>query len=178
MDAAELDEEYFTWLYSHIGAVKLKNRAMSYWGLARQLFTKEFVWLVPNDDNRAADGRDLRFEFINAYEISNPDPNWLDQGCSMFEMLLALARNLSFEADGEVKVWFWHLIEVLELKEFSDNNYDKAAQKKIDETLDRVIFRTYAPDGSGGLFPLQNPSQDQREVEIWYQLNAYLLELL
>jgi hypothetical protein len=31
-------------------------------------------------------------------------------------------------------------------------------------------------DGSGGLFPLKNPQQNQRTTEIWYQMNAWLME--
>jgi hypothetical protein len=29
----------------------------------------------------------------------------------------------------------------------------------------------------GGFFPLTHPNDDQRKVEIWYQMNAYLDEL-
>jgi hypothetical protein len=47
----------------------------------------------------------------------------------------------------------------------------------VDEILERVIGRTYRPDGRGGFFPLRYAEKDQREVELWYQLNAYV-ELL
>ena len=73
-------------------------------------------------------------------------------------------------------IWFWHLIETLDLEQFNDRKYDDHAQEEIAEILDRVIWRTYAPNGDGGLFPLRNPTKDQRKVELWYQLNAYLLE--
>lgn len=177
MDAS-LDERYFTWLYSLVASVKVKNPNRTHWKLCRQLHKKEFVWLVPNDDNRVEDGRDLRHEFL---EVDNPpwvDPDWMELGCSMLEMLIALARRLSFEADGSTEVWFWHLIETLELEHFNDRNYDDHAEAVIDETLDRVIWRRYSRDGSGGLFPLRNPAQDQRKIEIWYQLGAYLVEQL
>jgi hypothetical protein len=171
-----LDEQYFIWLYSQVAAVKLRNRAKSFWSLTRVLLKKEFIWLIPNDDNRAADGRDLRYEFLSETGLQ-ADPDWLDQGCSMFEMLLGLARRLSFEADGEVRVWFWHLIEVLDIYQYNDRVYDEKAEAHIHEALDRVIFRLYSPSGRGGLFPLNRPQQDQREVELWYQLAAYLIEL-
>ena len=48
--------------------------------------------------------------------------------------------------------------------------------EEVNDVLDRVIWRTYRWDGHGGLFPLNEPEKDQREVEIWYQLSAYLLE--
>lgn len=175
---APLDEQYFTWLYGQVASVKLKNPSRTHWSLAKQLYTKEFVWIIPNDDNRLEDGKDLRREFLEAYEIDILDLNWLDLGCSMLEMLIGLSRGLSFEADGEPSVWFWHLIETVDLEQYNDRNYNDLARRRIDDTLDRIIWRTYSPNGQGGLFPIRNPAQDQREVELWYQLNTYLVELL
>lgn len=176
---APLDEQYLNWLYSQVASVKLRNRSRTHWSLARQLYKKEFVWLIPNDDNRVEDGRDLRYIFLSESGIDESDVSleWLSLGCSMFEMLIGLARRLSFEADGEPRVWFWHLIEILELEQYTDRNYDEAAEREINDALDRVIWRTYSPDGRGGLFPLHSPTQDQREVELWYQLSSYLVEL-
>ncbi len=172
-----LDELYLSWLYSQVGSVKLKAPSKTYWTLIRQLYTKEFVWLIPNDDNRVEDGRDLRYEFIDSEGIGDVDPDWMTIGCSMLEMLIGLSRRLSFEVEGEPRTWFWHMIETLEIF-CTDNDYDKKHYRKVDETLNQVIWRTYSPDGSGGLFPLTDTTQDQREVELWYQLSAYLLELI
>lgn len=171
-----LDELYLTWLYSQIGSVKLKNPARTYWSLAKQLFTKEFVWIVPNDDNRLEDGRDLRPEFIEASALESVDSEWMSLGCSMLEMLVSLSRRLSFEVDIEPRGWFWRLMENLDFEQYTDKNYNKRHEKIIDERLDVVIWRTYKPNGDGGLFPLERPTKDQREIEIWYQLSAYLLE--
>jgi hypothetical protein len=171
-----LDDSYLTWLYSQIGSVKLRNRSKSHWSLARQLFKKEFVWFIPNDDNRVEDGRDLRFEFLEANGLT-ADEEWLSMGCSMLELLIGMARRLTFEMEGEPRVWFWHMIEMLDLFQYNDRVYDAQAEDKIDEALNRVIFRTYEADGRGGLFPLRRPPTDQREVELWYQASAYLLEL-
>lgn len=171
-----LDELYLRWLYTKIGSVKLRSPAKTYWSLARQLFTKEFVWIVPNDDNRLEDGRDLRQEFVDDCGIAEVDPGWMDLGCSMLEMLIALSRRLSFEAGRNPHGWFWRLMENLEVEEFTDKNYSRLVERLVDDKLDQVIWRTYRQDGRGGLFPLEHPKQDQREVEIWYQLCAYLLE--
>ncbi len=173
-----LDELYLTWLYSQVGSVKRRTASRTHWSLVRQLFTKEFVWLVPNDDNRVEDGRDLRQEFLDEREIVDPDLAWMGLGCSMLEMLIALSRRLSFEAEGEPRVWFWHMLGNLDLTQFNDEEYNELHQQGIDAALDQVIWRTYSPNGSGGLFPLKRPKENQRTVEIWYQLSAYLLELL
>jgi hypothetical protein len=172
-----LDEEYLVWLYSQVGAVKLRNRSKSYWSLSRQLFKTEFFWFVPHDDNRAEDGKDLRYEFLDACGLDAPD-EWLQMGCSMLELLIAISRRLAFETEGQPRVWFWHLIEVLDLKQYNDRAFDDNAAEKVEEVLNGVIFRLYEPSGRGGLFPLNRPRQDQREVELWYQLSAYLLELM
>ncbi len=173
-----LDELYFTWLYSQVGSVKLRTASRTHWSLVRQLYTKEFIWLIPNDDNRVEDGRDLRLEFLDAREIENADSDWLGLGCSMLEMLIALSRRLSFEAEGEPRDWFWHMLENLDLEQFNDQQYNELHQLGIDATLDQVIWRTYSPNGFGGIFPLKYPQEDQRSIEIWYQLSAYLLERL
>jgi len=166
-----LDENYFQWLY---GLVSLES-PQTHWSLAKILFTKEYIWIVPNDDNRAEDGRALRREFCAETQIV-ADREWMELGCSMLEMLIALSRRLSFEADGEPRAWFWHFIHILGLSSYSDDV--RMPKRRIDAILDSVIWRTYRFNGDGGLFPLKNPERDQRKVEIWYQLNAYLLEHL
>jgi len=39
-----------------------------------------------------------------------------------------------------------------------------------------VILRRYSKTGKGGLFPLKHPKKDQTEVEIWYQMQQYVME--
>lgn len=170
-----LDERYLIWLYQQIGSVKLKNPARTHWALARALFTKEFVWLIPNDDNRLEDGRDLRWEFAADCEIT-VDPEWMGLGCSMLEMLIGLSRRFAFEVDREPRECFWRMIDNLGLAHLTDARMQDHTIEEIHEALDRVIWRTYEPNGRGGLFPLRHPEHDQRDVEIWYQLSAYILE--
>jgi len=169
-----LDERYLKWLYRQVLSVKDKP---SYWDLFRQLYMTEFVWFVPNDDNRVEDGRDLRYEFMDQERINFQDREWEGLGCSMLEMLIGLSRRLSFEIDGEPRDWFWHLLKVLGLTIFDDDMFTRQkCEEQISEILDRVIWRTYDYNGRGGLFPLRHAEQDQRSVEIWYQLSAYIME--
>ena len=88
-----LDDQYLTWLYSQTGSVRLRNKARTHWSLLRQLYSKEFVWLVPNDDNRVEDGRDLRYEFLHETGHTRASREWLAMGCSFLEMLVALSRR-------------------------------------------------------------------------------------
>lgn len=178
---APLDELYLNWLYAQVASIRLKNPRRTYWSLIRQLYIKEFIWIIPNDDNRVEDGRDLRYEFLDETQglaKNEVDLNWMGLGCSFLEMLVALSRRLAFEADeGQPREWFWHILENLDLARFNDELYHNDMQTEtINEVLDAVIWRTYHPDGTGGMFPLKEPTEDQRDVEIWYQLGAYLLE--
>lgn len=171
-----LDELYLQWLYSQVADVKLRNPARTYWSLMRVLYKKMFVWTVPNDDNRVADGKDLRYEFFRDNHITAVERSWLELECSMLEMLVALSRTLAFEIDGNSRECFWHFMQVLGLDIYADNR--QIPHDEVDDILDTVIWRRYRSDGHGGLFPLKKtPLQDQRDVELWYQLNAYLLEL-
>ena len=171
-----LDDLYLEWLYSQVASIDQKARSKTYWSLLRQLYTKEFVWIVPNDDNRVEDGRDLRFEFIHSLDLEDVDPQWLHLGCSVLEMLIALSRRLSFEGDGPAEDWFWILLKNIELDQCTDARYKSQMHAYVDDILDRIIWRTYNDNGRGGLFPLRDARQDQREVEIWYQLSAYLMQ--
>lgn len=176
MSTGTLDDEYFEWLYSLIGAVRNRNPARTYWRLARQLFTKEFVWLIPNDDNRMEDGRELRLEFLEAQGYSDVNHEWMNLGCSMLEMMIALGRRASFESEKAPIDWFGIFLNNLELDQYNDANYTPRDADHIEDVLDTVIYRNYSPDGQGGLFPLQYPDGDQRKVELWYQMSAYILE--
>lgn len=170
-----LDDIYLPWLYLQVGgrAVDTKDRSRTHWKLLRQLYNTEFVWLIPNDDNRAEDGKLLRQRFIEDNKFIEVDPDWLDLGCSFLEMLVGLAQRLSFEADGTHRVWFWRLIENIGLTDCTDSR--RWSPKEVEDKVNAVIWRTYSYDGHGGLFPLKAASRDQREVEIWYQMSSYLL---
>ncbi len=174
MISLPLDDAYLEWLYAQVGPVREKRSSKTYWNLLRLLYTKEFIWLIPNDDNRVEDGRELRHEFVNSLNLHHIDREWMSLGCSFLEMLIALSGRFAFEAGGDRAYWFWHFLRVLDLDIYTDNM--QLPLEKIDDTLDTVIWRTYRSDGHGGLFPLKHPHEDQTEVELWYQLGAYLLE--
>lgn len=179
-----LDQVYFVWLYRQVGWTETGNRARMYWSLLRMMYEKEFIWMehVPMDENRAIDGRGLRREFLDQERIKKRVPREFHEiGCSVLELLIALSRKLAFEADeGDARDWFWILISNLGLQECNDEN--PPDPQIIDEILGKVIHRDYAPNGAGGLFPLTkfdpNVDTDQREVELWYQAQNFLLERL
>ena len=167
-----LDEQYLEWLYGQVASTRRRDPSRTFWSLMRQLYKEEFVWIVPNDGNRVEDGRDLRYEFMRERNIT-PEDEWMGLGCSFLEMLIALARLLSFETNKTSRFWFWHLLENIGLDSYTDNRYN---EEYVDEVIKRVIWRRYAGDGHGGLFPLRDADDDQRKVELWYQASDYLLQ--
>lgn len=169
-----LDESYFKWLYSQVGDLEVINPYATHWRLLKILYTREFVWFVPHDDNRIEDGRDLRHEFIDDKRIRNVDPGWINLPCSMLELLIGLSRRLAFEAEGKPYGWFWTMMDNIGLSHYCDRRH--FSEDTINEILDRIIFRTYDYSGEGGIFPLKTAERDQRGVELWYQLCAYVLE--
>lgn len=169
-----IDDRYLEWLYSQFGAVRNRNPSRSYWNLAKQLYTKEFVWFVPNDDNRILDGKELRYEFLK--ETDEVDPAWMNLGCSMLEMLVALARRAAFESSEPPAHWFRVFLANMKVDAYTDDVYDQDIAQEVEEALDKVIYRNYRKNGVGGLFPLRKTFTDQRKVELWYQLAAYILE--
>ena len=156
--------------------------------LLRQLHTKEFHWTVPNDDNRAKDGCMLREKFYQlddgptvTYIKDHGESDILEGPCSMLEMLVALADryyDLVIENDKvTVETCFWDMIKNLKLDIYTDESYvDLGGNLPVDDILDVLLERRYDKNGVGGLFPLNKADKDQRKVEIWYQLSAYLME--
>lgn len=171
-----LDDLYFEWLYKKIGVISNRNPNKSYWELARYLYRTPFHWVVPNDDNREADGKDLRREFINECDIQDVEVNWLQLECSVLEMMIALANRAAFASTGEIGDWFYKFLDNLKLRVFTDARYDRDAELKIKRIIERLVDRQYNSKGVGGLFPLENAEDDQRKVEMWCQLSSYLAE--
>lgn len=164
---------YFNWLTAKVLILKPLLRDATYWKLLRKLHRTEFVWTISGDDNRSEDGKELRTEFIHAAELPD-DPEWrIDIGCSVLEMLIAFARRAEFQDETPLPVWFWEFITNLGLEKQNDDNFD---EEFVELVLEELIWRTYSPDGNGGMFPLKYPFADQREVEIWYQFCEYLVD--
>lgn len=170
-----LDEDYLTWLYSQVADATVENPELTYWKLLKYLFTEEFTWSVPNDDNRLEDGKALRLEFVDTGMYQNVPDDWFELPCSVLELMVGLARRLEFEADGKAHYWFWRMMENIRLNKYCDSW--RLQKKTIEHIISRVMLREYKADGQGGFFPLKYPEKDQRQVELWYQLSAYVLEL-
>lgn len=171
-----LDELYFVWLTSQVESRDVLDPSCTHWKLFRQLYSKEFTAVRPNDENRLEDGKDLRYEFLRDEGIINADRDWMHMGCSALELMIGMARRIEFETELDSRIWFWRMLENIGLAGSDDRRpYPKS---RINGVLDSVIFRKYSSNGRGGFFPLRNPPKDQRKVELWYQAAAYVQELI
>lgn len=164
-----LEERYFVWLCSKLCT---PNEAFTHWRLMEAFHKKEFVWVVPNDDNRITDGVRLRSEFLS--DQSDMTEVFEPLGCSFLEMLIGLSLRLEYNSERAAELWFWELVDNLCLVEYSDKRtFDPSI---VEDVLDQVIWRTYKWTGHGGLFPLRKPKGDQTHKEIWDQMMEYLQE--
>lgn len=168
-------ELYFDWIRRQVGITANPNPRRRHQLLLEQMLNTDFEWFVPNDDNRASDGLELRERFVidNNYE-----PDIRDTNCSILEMVVALCHRLAFEDGKSVDHWFWELMDNAQLRQFTDEYYEDHddAYQLVDDILQRINQRDYDEDGYGGFFPLARPPCDQTEMELWYQMSAYLLE--
>lgn len=177
---------YFKWLYSFVGALSHRNPSRSYWLLCERLHNTIFYWMVPNDDNRIEDGVALRegFCFENDISIDVTEFYQEESPCTVFEMLVALAERMAYIADGStskksVAKYVNRFLTNLDLRHYTDEyilDDIEGRLEEIDAIIKRLVYREYDYDGSGGLFPLRQPFEDQRDVELWYQMAKYIDE--
>ena len=168
-----LEEVYFKWLCAKVLRVRASTPSLRCDKLFRILHNTEFTWTVLGDDNRAADGVELRSKFL--LRTGTPvDKIWLNIGCSLFEMLIALSERAEFVTEIPAHEWFWLMLQNLGIDQFNDASNFSDAQ--VEDILYHLVWRQYDYDGRGGLFPLEEPTQDQTKTELWYQFFEYLDE--
>lgn len=176
----DFSNSYLNWMVRTMGA-------SDYTILFDMLHDTEFTWddaTMPRDSDRAEDGRYLRERFSDETG-ERMDPEWLEWPCSFLELLVALSYTIedSIMYDPEngetARDWFWIMLSNMEIDEFDDEKMmhdGMLAFMLVSERISCVIERRYDYNGYPGLFPLRKPRMDQRDVEIWYQANAYFIE--
>lgn len=170
-------DPYLNWLGMLIGC---DRQRFVYSEMVKALHGREFCPKLRMDSNRAGDGLQLRVDFQNEH---GPWGSSTNRGpCSFLEFLIGLARRMSFLMYGEgchhhTEFYFWELIRNLGLNRCTDDMWFQTnGDFFVEDAVYRVNNRMFSKDGSGGLFPLRQYVKDQRSVEIWYQMNAWLME--
>ena len=174
MTEVNVENAYYEWLLSIVGVPPITD----YYLLLQDLFRIDFTWSVRNDDNRAADGLELRRTFFEEGDYSDGEYPFADltKDCSVLEMLVALSKRCEDDImhnpnyGDQTHIWFWIMIGNLKLDRYDDEHYDRQAVYSI---VSNLVNRTYKRNGDGSLFPGACGKKDARKVEIWYQMSWY-----
>lgn len=173
----EIESWYVDWLKD-----QATGQDRSYNKLLDFLYDKPFTYTISMDENRSADGIELRYIFGIEMMVSYEDiESGLDSGrdCSMLEMMVALARRcenqimVDMEEGAQPERWFHVMLSNLGLSSQTDDNFDEG---KADYITDRFLSHQYSYNGDGSLFYVCNPRHDMRKTDLWYQAMWYLTE--
>jgi hypothetical protein len=170
---------YFDWLYNQVFEVRGMGSPNSYTVVCNHLHSVQFNDRVPNDDNRSAEGEELRDEFISTLkgiDIEDYTELYSLGKCTLFEMLIALARRADYIAEKGTGIWFRTFLSNLGLICYNDASFIPADGARITAILRKFNERRYTRSGKGGLFPLREAREDQRSAEIWHQMSDYMTE--
>ncbi len=178
----KVQNEYFEWLYNYCCEHKISNN-ISYRKLFMALHDIDFDFYIRSDLNRAVDGRDLRYRFVN----TNPHIikligreeilEILDEPCSVLEMILALAIRCEETIMDDPRYgdrtnqWFWGMLKSLGVSYMSDEQFNR---DKLNKIVYDFMEKRYSPDGKGGLFYVPGCKQDMTNLDIWSQMFLYL----
>ena len=173
-DIMSISEEYYEWLCTMVNPKE-------HYALLSYLHNREFLWdpqTMPMDENRAEDGRGLRGIFTNIAGYHQYE-NHMTDACSVFEMLIGVARRMDYimleiGQEEQTDKWFWVLLENLGLDTYTDKDFYAG---EVHDILMKFMQRDIDFNGNGGLFPMIHADENQADVEIWYQMSAYLDEV-
>lgn len=140
-----------------------------------QLHETPFIWVIPNDANRAEDGLDLRDSILEDNRTAASMRAVLrEEDPSVLEVLAALAKRAGFQTERSLEDWFLLFLENLGILEHMSG--DGCDARFIDNVLTDWMTRNISDTGIGGLFPLRHSPEDQRYIETWDQMSAYIKE--
>lgn len=165
--------EYLRWLEGQVcrGDPRRRNYSL----LLGAMHKTPFMWVHPMDANRAADGISLRSRFLlehGYFDVEDPV-----RECSVLEMLVALCIRVEREimgcpGDDHPEKWFWEIIGNLGMLGLSDDMFE---QTEYETRINTFLERKYRRNGVGGAFPIETSKRDLRSLDIWAQMNAWLV---
>lgn len=167
--------QYLVWL------CHLENKGRQYSKLFEFLHNIEFIWSIERDENRAGDGMELRDNFEIPGDYLNENQlieDFMNRPCSVLEMLIALSIRVDDDfigdpAEPHPEEFFWEMIDNLGLCDFTDKNFNISS---VDKRIKMWLERRFTKYGLGSPFPVLDDRRDQRELEIWDQMNSYINE--
>ena len=201
-----LHQDYFDWLCRLVGAHPT-GPFCNYSHLLTRLFQTDFAIVRDFDNNRAVNGKYLRYY----YDSNRDDFGTNDQSpyhgtgdfyyqnqhypCSVLEMMIALAKDIDtqylYSNDCRLLIWFWIMIESMGLANYKDGYWDHESERNdVDWILRAFNLDAYelTPEGEYRptvlLFPIRNIEGYQQihnlweQMIIWYNQNINYLDSL
>lgn len=169
---------YFDWLKWHIEPL---TEAGDHDLLFHRLHQKGYYALLPDDENRLADGVELRNEYG---ERVNAEKLVIDTAPSVFEVMISLAKKMNYiysplYKDSLVEC-FTMMLTNAGLMPFTNERYfELGGDIEVDRIIDRILNREYPKDGKGNFFYTGSETkEDQRNISMWYQMNHYIYDLM
>lgn len=177
----DITELYFNWMCEL--AIPDYSKRNSYSELLDALNELIFYYKIPLDENRLVDGVELRYIFARNQGLPDEILNkyLAPDSCSVLEMMVALAlrteESIMYDPDvgNQLPNWFMEMIFSLKLENMTNSNF---YIEYVEERIDILLRNDYEPNGVGGLFTIDNPRRDLRQVEIWYQMCWYVDSIL
>jgi len=170
------EELYFRYLCGVVSNYGPRRKSMDrrYEKLLRKLYSIQFVYFNELDENRIIDAEDMKRDWEEDNHL------YLERDiCSVLEVLVALVKRVEYtimddDTYGDrTGQWFWIIIENLELDDQNEANYD---EEFVEEVIENMLYRKYDKYGNGGMFYVEHPLRDMRDVDIWMQFMWYLNE--
>lgn len=169
---------YFKWLLDFVCDAHQK---MDYDIVLWDLFEKDFIWLIEYDENLSIYGLDLRDQFLESNETYRKMYDiygGFEKNCSILEMMVALSiliedKIMTNYQENRTGIWFWEMMDSLGLTIYDNMSYDDG---EVDEILEKFLYRKYEKNGAGGLFTVKSGCKNMKLLDIWMQMNAFLIE--
>lgn len=159
------------------------HQLVDYSLLLNCLFDIPFRSYVEMDNNRIEDAIYMRKEYLYDDISRGIDVSIVeDRYVSVLEVLIALAKRMEndilcdpMEEIDHSADHFWLFLRNLGVERYSNGRFLEA---EVRDKCEKWVRREYKKDGTGSIFPIRKPKNDQRKIEIWAQMHAYLMENL
>ena len=180
---------YVEWLESFTIDERVSDdRRLTYEHLLKTLWEIYYIPSIGNDDDRAAEGIELRRRYYNVltrqtgvrvYGDAAEDLEKIFGRCRVLEMLVALSMRMydlmqDLGVYNSVSRWFWEIMQCVGFDELDDISWQGSRDKRlVNEVCNSIMTLSgnrSSSEWGGGWFGLS----EWKELEIWYQMHAYL----
>lgn len=125
----------------------------------------DFVWYIPEDEDKAVQALRMRDEYC--YEMSIPSPR--QAPASFLEVFVSITDSLTAMLYQDREVFTKSILLNMGARSYSDDGrLPSEIHEGALEIAERVMYRTYGRNGSGGLFRI--PGEDILETPLTTQM--------